>query len=166
MEQSRDENICSLANLQFAYSHSNFSKCTYATLICLVRLTTYRILPIMLIELVRKVCEVLRKPMRMCCNLKMQKRRLRCFRLLLYLFDCLPQGLALSFCWSVTLVPHFFQTTTTDRWKWLEGRKSKNYIGSHVTLIFVFRSDLILNTNYLIFPECWSFTYWRCYKTL
>lgn len=77
--------------------------------------------PIVLIELVREVHAILRKPMRVCCNPEVQQSRLRGFRAPPY-FCCFSQQPPLGSRKLGADIAHSFTTTAgTDRRKSLEG---------------------------------------------
>ena len=74
--------------------------------------------PIVLIELLREVCVVLKKPMRVCCNPEVQQSRLRGFRAPPY-FCCLSQCPPLSSRKLGADIAHSFTTIAGT-----DGRKS------------------------------------------
>lgn len=80
------------------------------------------VLPVVLIELVREVCEVLHKPVGVCCNPQVQQSRLGGFRTPPY-FCCFSLCSPLSSCCPSEYGAHWFTTATgTDRRESLEGR--------------------------------------------
>lgn len=84
--------------------------------------------PIVLIELVREVRAVLKKPMRVCCNPEVQQSRLRGFRAPPY-FCCFSQRPPLSSRKLDADIAHGLTTTAgTDRRKSLEGEWTRDQL--------------------------------------